>query len=68
MAENCKLVEAELDMNTVVPALLAYKEQFRGIPGKECLGHSVLYNVVSHFASPSLQIFYSMVTATCQFA
>ena len=36
MAENCKILETDVDMN-IVPEFIAFKEQFRGIPGKEYL-------------------------------
>ena len=38
MAENCKLIECEQDMQNVVQALLGFKEQFRGIAGRESFG------------------------------
>ena len=38
MAENCKLLEGDQDMHGAMPGLLAFKEQFRGIAGKEYLG------------------------------
>jgi hypothetical protein len=38
MAENCKLLECDQDMHAAMPGLLAFKEQFRGIAGKEYLG------------------------------
>eukprot|EP00438_Fugacium_kawagutii_P007288 Skav235682 [mRNA] locus=scaffold280:19379:22054:+ [translate_table: standard] len=38
MNEKCKLFECDQEMNTAVPDFLAFKEQFRGIPGKEYVG------------------------------
>lgn len=35
MAENCKLIEVDAEMQQVVPDFIAFKEQFRGIAGKE---------------------------------
>lgn len=35
--ENCKLLETDSEMATALPGFIAYKEQFRGIPGNESL-------------------------------
>ena len=42
MAENCKILETDVDMN-IVPEFIAFKEQFRGIPGKEYLATDCKY-------------------------
>lgn len=38
MAENCHLEEVQQEFNLAVASFLAWKEQFRGIAGKECFG------------------------------
>lgn len=37
MSENCKLVETDNEMASAVSLFIAFKEQFRGIPGAEHL-------------------------------
>ena len=37
MAENCRLIECDAEMQQAVPDFINFKEQFRGIPGRERL-------------------------------
>ena len=37
MAENCRLIECDGEMQQAVPDFINFKEQFRGIPGRERL-------------------------------
>ena len=37
MLENCRLIECDVEMQQVVPDFINFKEQFRGIPGRERL-------------------------------
>ena len=37
MAENCRLIECDAEMQQAVPDFINFKEQFRGIPGHERL-------------------------------
>ena len=38
MSESCQLVETGPEFSTAVAQFLTWKEQFRGIAGKECFG------------------------------